>query len=71
MSVEPVQQFSRSVKLKLMETLWDQLSEPEAAYKSPTWRASALAETEGRLAAGSEQVLDWETAKRQLLKQFE
>lgn len=71
MSVEPVQQLSRSVKLKLMETWWDQLSESEAAYESPAWHASALAETEGRLAAGSELVLDWETAKRQLRKQSE
>jgi hypothetical protein len=38
---------------------------------SPTWHAKELAETERRLAQGKEQILDWETAKKKLRKQFE
>ena len=71
MSIETVQQMSRSEKLKLMETLWEQLTQPEDAFESPAWHGQALKETEQRLAEGKEQVLDWETAKRQLRKQFE
>lgn len=71
MSTETVQQLSRSEKLKLMETLWDELSRPDDAFESPAWHAKELADTEQRLAEGKEEVLDWETAKRQLRKQFE
>lgn len=71
MSIETVQQMSRSEKLKLMETLWEQLTQPEDAFESPAWHGQSLKETEQRLAEGKEQVLDWETAKRQLRKQFE
>ena len=71
MSIETVQQMSRSEKLKLMETLWEQLTQPEDAFESPAWHGQVLKETEQRLAEGKEQVLDWETAKRQLRKQFE
>ena len=71
MSVEAVQQLSRAEKLKLMEVLWDQLSQPEEAFESPAWHAAALAETEQRLAEGKEQIVDWEAVKRQLRDQFE
>lgn len=71
MSIETVQQMSRSEKLKLMELLWEQLSCPDDALVSPAWHAQALAETEQRLAAGKEQVMDWETAKKELRRRFE
>jgi hypothetical protein len=51
--------------------LWDQLSEPDAAYSSPAWHATALAETEQRLTAGQEEILDWELAKKELRRRFE
>jgi hypothetical protein len=66
MTVESVKQLSRSEKLKLMETLWEELSRPDAEYESPAWHAKALAETQQRLVEGKEQVLDWESAKKQL-----
>ena len=71
MSVEAVQQLSRAEKLKLMEVLWDQLSQPEESFDSPAWHETALAETQQRLAEGKEQVVDWEAAKRQLRNQFD
>ena len=71
MSIETVQQMSRSEKLKLMELLWDQLSRPDEAFESPGWHAQELAATEQRFAEGKEQVLDWEAAKKELRRRFE
>jgi hypothetical protein len=71
MSIETVQQMSRSEKLKLMELLWEQLSRPDDAFESPAWHEQALRETEKRLAEGKEQVVDWEAAKKELRRRFE
>jgi Putative addiction module component len=71
MSIETVQQLSRSEKLKLMELLWEQLSRPDEALESPAWHAQELAETERRLAEGKEQVMDWEAAKKELRRRVE
>lgn len=54
-------------KLRLMETLWDELSRGSGAeLVSPAWHAEALAETERRLADGREEVLDWQRVKVEL-----
>ncbi len=63
--------MSRVEKLKLMEVLWVQLSRPDESLASPAWHAQALAETEQRLAEGKEQVMDWESAKKELRRRFE
>jgi hypothetical protein len=66
MTVESLRQLPRSEKLKLMETLWEELSRPDDEFESPAWHAKELAATERRLAEGKEQVLDWDTAKQSL-----
>ena len=68
MSALEIQQMRRSEKLKLMETLWSDLSRDEAAVESPAWHADALRETEERVACGKEKVLVWEQAKAELRK---
>ena len=57
-------------KLKLMETLWEELSRPDAEFESPAWHAQELAATERRLAEGTEQMLDWDAAKKSLRSKF-
>jgi hypothetical protein len=71
MTSEAIRELPRSEKLKLMEALWEALSHPDDAFESPAWHAIELAETERRLAEGTEQLLDWETAKRTLRSKFE
>jgi len=66
MTTETLRQLPRSEKLKLMETLWEELSRPDTEFESPAWHAKELAETERRLAEGKEQVIDWEKAKQAL-----
>ena len=59
-------QLPHAEKLRLMETLWGELSRREAGYESPAWHADALAETELRVAEGREEVLDWNRTKAEL-----
>ena len=68
MSALEIQQMPRSEKLKLMETLWADLSRDEAAMESPAWHADALRETQERVARGEEKILVWEQAKAELRK---
>ncbi len=66
MSALEIQQLPRQEKLKLMETLWAELSRDEAELESPAWHADALRETAERRERGEETVLDWEQAKAKL-----
>jgi hypothetical protein len=68
MTIEAVRKLPRTEKLRLMETLWEELSRSATEFESPPWHGKELAETERRLAAGKEQILDWETAKKKLRK---
>lgn len=54
-----------------MEAIWADLSKDDAQVESPAWHESVLKETEARVAAGQEQISDWQTAKRELRKRFE
>jgi len=71
MTIEAVRKLPRVEKLRLMETLWEELSRSESELESPAWHAEELAKTEKRLAEGKEQILDWQDAKKKLRKRFE
>jgi hypothetical protein len=71
MTTEAVRKLPRAEKLRLMETLWQELSRPDTEFDSPAWHGKELAETERRFAEGKERVIDWETAKKKLRKRFE
>ena len=66
MSALEIQQMPRAEKLKLMETLWADLSRDEVKVESPAWHADALRETSELRAHGGEATLDWEKAKDKL-----
>jgi len=66
MSALEIQQMPRLEKLKLMETLWADLSQDEAELESPEWHANALRETSERRTHGQEATIDWEQAKAKL-----
>jgi len=51
-------------KLRHMEALWHDLSREDLA--SPAWHSEILAQRDRLTAAGEEQFVDWETAKKQL-----
>lgn len=63
---EMAMRLPRADKLRLMEVLWTDLSNPEDQFDSPAWHEAALRETQQRVAAGEEAVVGWEEAKRRL-----
>jgi hypothetical protein len=64
----PLEQMSTAEKLRVMETLWADLSRNEAQFESPAWHGEVLREREESLRNGTEKPMDWETAKAQLRK---
>ena len=58
-------------KLRVMEALWKDLSGDEEKYDSPAWHEDVLKETENRVNDGTEEIVDWDIAKKNLRKQFE
>lgn len=62
MTVQTMHQMPRSEKLKLLESLGEDLSRPDGEFESPAWHERELAKPERRLAAGQEQVVDWDAA---------
>jgi hypothetical protein len=53
-------------KLRVMETLWSDLTREEERFESPEWHREVLRERAARVKQGKESFMDWETAKRQL-----
>lgn len=66
-----IARMSREEKMELMEALWADLSQSEGDLASPEWHKDALEQTDTRLAAGQEKLVDWDEAKRDLRKQFD
>jgi len=66
LEMENVLKMPRREKLQMMETLWEDLSRPEAEQKSPDWHLEVLRETEQRMASGRETAMDWADAKQRL-----
>jgi hypothetical protein len=66
----PLAEMSVTEKLEAMEALWIDLSRHAPEEASPEWHGEVLLERERRLAAGEEEVLDWEEAKRRLRQEI-
>ncbi len=62
----PLDQMTIAEKLRVMESLWADLSRNEQELESPAWHEQILKEREDRLRSGQETAIDWETAKKQL-----
>jgi hypothetical protein len=62
----PLKTMSRADKLREMEALWADLSEPEAGFESPAWHKEELKKTEARVAVGRARFSDWAEAKERL-----
>lgn len=55
----------------MLEAIWAELSRDDVQVESPTWHEEVLNETEARVAAGRERIVDWQAAKQELRKRFE
>ncbi len=55
-------------KLRVMELIWGTLKDCPEEVVGPHWHEEELQETEARRNSGLEQPVDWDVAKRKLLK---
>jgi hypothetical protein len=62
----PLDQMTTQEKLRVMETIWADLTRNEADFESPAWHQKVLEERGRRVKSGEEQFLDWNVAKQQL-----
>ena len=62
----PLEKMTIAEKLRVMESLWRDLSRDEEQLESPKWHGEVLRERAERLEQGKESFMDWETAKAQL-----
>jgi hypothetical protein len=67
-TVVDLERMSTADKLRLMENLWQNLTEDDSALASPSWHGDVLQERERLTSSGEEEFIDWETAKQQLRK---
>ena len=65
-NIMEIKKLSREEKIQVMETIWNELTNGERPAESPAWHKNVLEETERRLQAGQEKVLDWNEAKQDL-----
>ena len=69
--IENVRKLPRREKLRIMETLWEDLSRTEEEVESPAWHRHVLEKTQLKMTAGRESMTDWSEAKQGLRARFE
>ena len=67
----PLKKMSFEEKIQTMELLWDDLCHNSNAFESPSWHKDILIEREQALKEGTEEFIDWETAKKNIKKEVE
>jgi putative addiction module component (TIGR02574 family) len=70
MSVAEMRKLSRTEKLKIIETLWNDLAQEEDRFESPPWHEKLLRETEAQYSTGQIENVAWEDAKKELRGRF-
>ena len=64
----PIEKMTKEEKLAAMELLWEDLTRNPDGYESPAWHEEELRKTKERVDAGLETFVDWENAKKKLLR---
>lgn len=62
----PLDQMTMEEKLRVMETLWADLTRIDQQFPSPDWHEDVLKEREAKLKSGQEKPVDWEHGKKEL-----
>ncbi len=65
----PLDQMSLPEKLRVLETLWDDLGRHDGELESPAWHEEILKERQARAQAGEAIYSDWEDARVRLRQQ--
>lgn len=61
-----MENLSRAEKLRMMETIWDDLTRHVVTLSSPEWHADELKETERAYEQKRIKMLSWDVAKKAL-----
>lgn len=70
MNISELHRLPNSEKLKIIEALWQDLTEDETDA-SFFWHEAELKKTEADFLTNSVEVIDWQQAKKELRAQFE
>jgi hypothetical protein len=62
----PLDKMSPEEKVRMMESLWDDLCRRADSLKSPAWHGDLLANREAAVRSGQDHFEDWESAKREI-----
>lgn len=62
----PLKDMTVEEKLRIMEAIWDDLSQHADQMPPPAWHGEALAEREAAIARGEELFEDWDVARRRI-----
>jgi hypothetical protein len=62
----PLHEMTIREKLAAMESLWEDLSRLPETVESPEWHKEILDQRRERVAGGTAQFEDWETAKARI-----
>jgi hypothetical protein len=71
MNISELYKLPNIEKLKVIESLWSDLTANEAQIPVPHWHEAVLKSTEVEYAAGLVEIVDWQNAKTELRKSFE
>lgn len=67
----PLDQMSVAEKIDAMEAIWSDLSRNPAAFATPAWHKTVLAERKVAVKSGAATYSDWSTARKRLRKKLE
>ena len=65
--LDTLHQLPLNEKPFLMEALWEDISQAEAALPVAQWHQEILEEREAAVLKGTAKFIDWEDAKREIL----
>jgi putative addiction module component (TIGR02574 family) len=71
MSIAELRKLPADEKLKIIEMLWSELASDDEPLSSQMWHQEELRKTEADFTAGRIEILDWESAKKDLRARFE
>ncbi|HET9132053.1 MAG TPA: addiction module protein [Terriglobia bacterium] len=67
----PLEKMTVAEKLKVMESLWDDLSRTPSELESPEWHGTILAERRSKIKGGKGRFKDWQKAKSDIRKKIQ
>ena len=70
MTTLALEKMTVTEKIRVMESIWDDLCSRAESVASPPWHRDLLAEREAAVQRGEDEFEDWETAKKEIRKEL-